>query len=378
MKNVVFLEPARLVANTEQQRRHWYKKLPVCYFLMMKLLCSQVYLAAFACMLLTVYLCFQKLPQASSSVPFVTGHIVMDPIIVLLWLQPFGKKRPIPDCQTLYNIRACTLTTDRDQYLRSQAVIIHHRDIRGNLSTLPQGHRPVSQRWIWMNFESPSHTSGLKKLGGVFNWTMSYRLDSDVFVPYGYLYPKKGYGSKKVSLPHKKKLVAWVISNWNEEHTRVKYYIRLRRHIPIDVYGGQGMELSNNSIVQTVSQYKFYLAFENSQHPDYITEKLWRNAFMSSAVPVVLGPGRANYELFLPPDSFIHIDDFRSPKVLADYLNFLDKNPKLYKKYFMWKKHYNVHVTSFWSEPYCSVCKAIRAAGSQTKTMSDLALWFEA
>lgn len=29
----------------------------------------------------------------------------------------------------------------------------------------------------------------LKKLAGVFNWTMTYRLDSDIVVPYGRVIP---------------------------------------------------------------------------------------------------------------------------------------------------------------------------------------------
>ncbi|MBN3306766.1 FUT4 fucosyltransferase, partial [Amia calva] len=337
----------------------------------------QVFLAAFACVLLALVLCYQNLPQGLHNFS-PRRHRQPDPVTVLIWWQPFGNKSTIVDCERRYDIRHCTLTTDRDLYLQADAVIIHHREIQGNLSRLPQRHRPSTQKWIWMNFESPTHTSGLEELEGIFNWTMSYKVGSDMFMPYGYLYPKNpSSGSSQILLPKKKRLVAWVISNWNMDHARVRFYAQLRRYIPIDVYGRDAMALENNSIVQTVSQYKFYLAFENSQHTDYITEKLWANAFGSSAVPVVLGPPRENYERFVPPDSFIHVDDFYSPRMLASYLRFLDQNPRLYRRYLAWKKNYNVHVTSFWSEQYCAVCNAVRAARYQTKRVSDLALWFE-
>ena len=40
----------------------------------------------------------------------------------------------------------------------------------------------------------------------------------------------------------------------------------------------------------TWSQYKFYLAFENSFHcNDYLSEKFWRNALHEGAVPIVFG-----------------------------------------------------------------------------------------
>ena len=46
-----------------------------------------------------------------------------------------------------------------------------------------------------------------------------------------------------------------------------------------------------------ISHHKFYLAFENSIHcNDYISEKFWRNALSSGAVPVVYGLG---FEKFL-------------------------------------------------------------------------------
>ena len=234
----------------------------------------------------------------------------------------------MPDCAASYGIQGCTVTTDHEAYSQANAVIIHHREIMDNLNRLPLSPRPQRQKWIWMNLESPTHTSGLEELEGIFNWTMSYKVGSDIFMPYGYLRPRNATrSSSRVLLPHKKRLVAWVISNWNEDHARVILYWKLRTYIPIDVYGRNDKELVNKSVVQTVSQYKFYLAFENSQHPDYITEKLWRNALGSSAVPVVLGPPRSNYERFLPADAFIHVDDFRSPKMLAAYLRFLAKPP---------------------------------------------------
>uniref|UniRef100_W5NNB3 Fucosyltransferase n=1 Tax=Lepisosteus oculatus TaxID=7918 RepID=W5NNB3_LEPOC len=347
-----------------------------CHSTVMKTLYPQVFFAAFACVLLALFLCYQNLPQPLQNFPRLDSEA--NRITILIWWRPFGNKNNFTDCGGLFGIHGCTLTTHRDLYPQAEAVIIHHREIYGNLSRLPQRPRPFNQKWIWMNFESPTHTSGLEELEGIFNWTMSYKVGSDIFMPYGYLHPKKtGSKSTKVLLPRKKGLIAWIISNWNEDHARVEFYHRLRMHVPIHIYGREGMELINNSIVQTASQYKFYLAFENSQHPDYITEKLWNNALKSSAVPVVLGPPRENYELFLPSDSFIHVDDFHSPRVLAAYLKFLDKNPRLYRKYFNWRKKYDVHVTSFWSEHYCAVCKAVRAAQYQTKTVKDLALWFE-
>ncbi|XP_054830439.1 alpha-(1,3)-fucosyltransferase 4 [Eublepharis macularius] len=298
-----------------------------------------------------------------------------EPLRILLWWEPFGRDRPLGDCRLRYNISACSLSTNRSRQQEAHAVLFHHRDlILHGAGQLPPA-RPPGQRWVWMNFESPSHSPALQGLAGLFNWTMSYRVDSDVFVPYGYLQPRQA--PVPLALPTKTKLVAWVISNWNEEHARVRYFRQLKKYLPIDIYGAQGLELKNDSVVKTVSEYKFYLAFENSQHPDYITEKLWRNAFKSRTVPVVLGPPRSNYELFIPSDSFIHVDDFASPVQLAVYLKFLDKNKNRYRRYFAWRKRFDVRVTSFWDEHCCRVCEAIRAAGDQRKTIQNLANWFE-
>lgn len=134
----------------------------------------------------------------------------------------------------------------------------------------------------------------------------------------------------QVSARHKRGIVAWIVSNWNEQHERVRFYRNLRQYVCVHVFGRDARDLIHDSVVRTVSWYKFYLAFENSLHTDYIKEKLWRNALLSRAVPVVLGPPRENYELFLPADAFIHVKDFSGPRALAAYLKHLDRNHSLY------------------------------------------------
>ncbi|XP_069495354.1 alpha-(1,3)-fucosyltransferase 4 [Ambystoma mexicanum] len=298
------------------------------------------------------------------------------PLTVLLWWEPFGKRRRMGDCQRLFNISGCRVITNRTARASAHAILFHHRDL-GDASWLPRGARLPAQRWVWMNFESPSHSHWLGDVGGVFNWTMTYQADSDVFVPYGRLLPRPQGGAATVRLPRKRNLVAWVISNWNEDHERVRYYRALSRHVHVDVYGGAGRPLRAGGLLRTVSEYKFYLAFENSQHRDYITEKLWRNALQAGAVPVVLGPSRANYERFLPRNAFIHVDDFSGPEKLAAYLRFLNRHGSLYRSYFAWKKRYTPHVTRFWDEHYCTVCQALRAAGNQQRTVTDLGPWYD-
>uniref|UniRef100_A0A6I8NR09 Fucosyltransferase n=1 Tax=Ornithorhynchus anatinus TaxID=9258 RepID=A0A6I8NR09_ORNAN len=291
-------------------------------------------------------------PSAPSGVP--------GPVTVLLWREPFGgAARPSPDCLLRYNLSGCLLLADRRAYGRAHAVLFHHRDlVVGPQDWPPAWTGPPGQRWVWMNFESPSHSPGLRGLDGhLFDWTLTYRADSDIFVPYGYLYPRAGPGDRPVGaappLAGKKGLVAWVVSHWDEGQARVRYYRQLSRHVPVDVFGAAGRPLPASGLLATVARYKFYLAFENSRHADYITEKLWRNALLAGAVPVTLGPGRANYERFVPRGAFIHVDDFPGPAALAAYLRFLDRHRALYGRYFAWRRRYAVHLTSFWDEPWC-------------------------
>ncbi|KAM4701791.1 alpha-(1,3)-fucosyltransferase 4 [Discoglossus pictus] len=334
---------------------------------------SRLLAASLTCTLLVVFMVTQDFLYGPMHFPLLWGSSTPQrQVTVLIWYEPFSKKRRLGDCHVLFNISNCQLTTNRSMYQEADAILFHHRDI-GDFNDFPL-RTQTSQKWIWMNFESPSHSPWLRSLGGIFNWTMSYRVDSDIFIPYGYLFARK---RAKIVLPRKRKMVAWVISNWNEEHDRIQYYNQLRNYIEIDVYGRYGLELKDDNIVKTVSEYKFYLAFENSLHTDYITEKLWRNAFKSNAIPIVMGPSRYNYEMFIPRNSFIHIDDFSSPKKLAMYLKFLDKNTHMYRRYFTWKKHYDVHVTTFWDEHYCTACETVKTAGSQYQEISDLASWFE-
>ncbi|XP_019512715.1 PREDICTED: alpha-(1,3)-fucosyltransferase 4 [Hipposideros armiger] len=378
---------------------------------------SALVAAGLVCTTLAAYACWGQLPPlrwASEAPP--------RPVGVLLWWEPFGRRdiatRPAPDCWLRFNITGCRLLTDRAAYGEAQAVLFHHRDLVNGPPDWPppwgvqvrtteelelrvlddeeeaaavavetlaaSGPRPPGQRWVWMNFESPSHSPGLRSLAGnLFNWTLSYRADSDVFVPYGYLYPRTHPSDQPPglvpSLARKRGLVAWVVSNWDERQARVRYYHQLSQHVSVDVFGkGESRRpVPDIGLLHTVARYKFYLAFENSQHLDYITEKLWRNALLAGAVPVVLGPNRANYERFVPRGAFIHVDDFPSASSLAAYLLFLDRNPAAYRRYFNWRRSYAVHTISFWDEPWCRVCQAVQMAGNRPQSIRNLARWFE-
>lgn len=69
-------------------------------------------------------------------------------------------------------------------------------------------------------------------------------------------------------------------------------------------------------------------------------------------VPVVLGARQQDYLHMAPPGSYIYAHDFKSPKHLAEYLNFLDKNPKAYNQYFAWKTRGSFIDTKY----YCRLC----------------------
>ncbi|KAM6961184.1 alpha-(1,3)-fucosyltransferase 4-like [Aplochiton taeniatus] len=294
----------------------------------------------------------------------------------------------MPDCNALYQIPSCMLTDDWHSYPQANAVIIHHREIASNKSRLPPDPRPHMQKWIWMNFESPTHTHDLQRFEGVFNLTMTYRTDSDIFLPYGYLLPLSHHqdGSSRDALhplslpPLRPHFLAWVISNWSESQARVAFYLKLSRYVHVDIFGQAGVPLPENSgsksVVRLVSGYQFYLALENSQHTDYITEKVW-NTLLAGAIPVVLGPSRENYERFLPPEAFIHVEDFPTVRKLAQYLVQLRRNPTHLQRHLDWRRNYSLHQPKFWAEHYCTACHAVRNTKHKADVVTDLTGWFK-
>ena len=140
--------------------------------------------------------------------------------------------------------------------------------------------------------------------------------------------------------------------------------------------------------------YWFYLAFENSNCPDYITEKLWRILDLP-VVPIVMGGG--NYRRDAPPHSVIDVNDFPHVKGLASYLNFLMENPvrfrfttrsyykvhklpetvsillqKEYLKYFAWKKEYMLYE----QDPYCILCQKLHDPDEPAKIYPSMMDWY--
>ncbi|XP_049634976.1 alpha-(1,3)-fucosyltransferase 4 [Suncus etruscus] len=315
------------------------------------------------------------------------------PVKVLLWWEPFQNRsvsRPPPDCEARFSIRGCHLLADRARLPEADAVLLHHRDlVRAPPEQCPPAGpaRPRGQLWVWMNLESPTHTPLLGRLARFgLNWTLTYRADSDVFVPYGRLRPRVHAWDPPVGPApppgSKRALVAWVVSHWDERHARVRYYRQLRRHLAVDVFGlagGHGRPLPAWALPATLARYEFYLAFENSQHRDYITEKLWRNALLAGAVPVVLGPPRANYERFVPRRAFLHVDDFPSAARLAAHLRLLHRRPAAYRRHFLWRRSFAVRTITLRDGAWCLACQAVqraRAVPGHRRPDRDIARWF--
>ncbi|XP_014671283.1 PREDICTED: alpha-(1,3)-fucosyltransferase C-like [Priapulus caudatus] len=201
------------------------------------------------------------------------------------------------------------------------------------------GQRLNFQRWVFFLAESPQNTLKMKdfsQLNSQFNWTVTYRLDSDIVFRYGTIEripvsqqhvatswhtpPSATDGRNR----NRKRLVAWFVSNCHTASRREEYVREMRKYVPVDVYGKCGdlscPRASNICDRLLDNSYMFTLAFENSLCRDYVTEKLFLSLKRNSVLVVM---GNANYSCIAPPNSYIDVADFASPKDLADYLVYL-------------------------------------------------------
>ncbi|XP_072458037.1 3-galactosyl-N-acetylglucosaminide 4-alpha-L-fucosyltransferase FUT3-like [Notamacropus eugenii] len=357
-------------ATSSLKKKYFYSQLFL--FLLLQLL--------FTLSLLSYWYLF-PLSVQKPCLPAQVAPSITPVLTILLWTWPFNQRVSLQGlrCSGPWTKEAnCRITLNRIWYKRAHVVIIHHRDVSSRPSMqLPSEPRPAGQRWVWFSLESPSHLNNLAAMDGLFNLTMTYRSDSDIFTPYGWLKPREGPKNSSLARPPypKTKLVAWVVSNWKEDSKRVTYFRMLQLYLSVDIYGKNHKPLSTKDQLSVLSEYKFYLAFENSLHQDYITEKLWNNALAAWAVPIVYGPPRHNYERFLPSDAFIHVSDFTSPEELAIYLMILNKDEKRYLAYFQWREHLEVVTRSGWYQEFCKACRILQQPPTY-RTLPMLSRWF--
>ncbi|XP_055691713.1 alpha-(1,3)-fucosyltransferase C-like [Lutzomyia longipalpis] len=269
--------------------------------------------------------------------------------------------------------------------------------------------RSPHQFYVFVNLECPLltfHTFAMDPRKELYNLTMTYRRDSDIYWPYGFISDRNLTYLSAADEPNwrepvfddqidpelqekirrKNKTAAWFVSNCNGKSNRIELVRSMQKTIDVDIYGKCGpLECTwtdhdrNDKCYRLVEQnYFFYFSFENSLCRDYITEKVF-NIMSYDVVPVVYGG--ANYSQHLPPHSYIDANDFATATDLAKYLKSLTRNPKEYVKYFWWKKYYKTVVSRRLYNNLCNKLHDLSSANEEGKptrrsSHTDIKSWW--
>lgn len=195
--------------------------------------------------------------------------------------------------------------------------------------------RLSEQKYIFMSSEPPAMYPVKSLFDGFFNYTFTYKLDSDVTWRFYVVRNKKDdkviaptakhvqwidtndmepiSEEIKLKLQNKNKAVVWLVSHCTTPNRREDYVIKLGRelrnfNLSIDITGRWPCidtyldhvspcnywhktkgNYSQEDCFRWISEnHYFYLVFENSMCEDYVTEKIL-TATKNFAIPVVLG-----------------------------------------------------------------------------------------
>lgn len=218
--------------------------------------------------------------------------------------------------------------TDNKQFfgdLRDFDVVLFNSVTMAEGIKLPSN-RTENQLYIYVSIESPMNFPIAPLYNGFFNWTWTYRLDSDINFAYIAVRDKNGkvVGPKenmhwidiqmmkrtskyiKSKLQKKHTAAAWFVSHCETSSQRAHFVQNLtneleRYELAVHMFGLCGglrcpKDRMEECYALVETDYYFYLSFENSLCEDYVTEKLL-TALEHYAVPVVFGG--ANYSRFV-------------------------------------------------------------------------------
>ncbi|XP_064643170.1 alpha-(1,3)-fucosyltransferase 11-like [Lineus longissimus] len=294
--------------------------------------------------------------NADGDVPPYVRDTQIDIPTILWWTHRLftHKENSILQCPKA----SCRVTSNRKHLSRAKTrgIIFYGSDFDSEELPIP---RKKHHEWALVHEESPmnnhllTHTNMIR----LFNHTSTFKRESDYPLTL-YSLPSLHYliERKPLSIDVKNKHrkdglapVVYIQSHRGVASYRDPYVEELMKYIPVDSYGAclHNKDLPKELIdpvehmgspqfLDLISKYKFHLAFENALCDDYMTEKLFR-VFHVGGVPVHLGSTKVRD--WMPDEhSVITVDDFASPKDLAEYLLRLDSNDEEYEKYLEYRK----------------------------------------
>ncbi len=254
------------------------------------------------------------------------------PLVLLwsdAWINVGGAKRASRE--------HCRITTDREAFERADAVVFP----MPTMGVLPRRRAFRGQVWVLWSQESEVQFPALAEpsFAGAFDIRATYRLDSDVPIPYAHpaMFDRL---ADAATLTERRPVPvsAWISSKW-DRCGRDDYLRELMQHLPIDSYGrvAHNADLDDDrggeSKVAVIAGYRFTLAFENSITPGYVTEKLYQ-PLLAGSVPIYRGAPDVGRHL-PAAHCCVNADDFAGPRELAEFITSMTDEE--YLAYHAWR-----------------------------------------
>ena len=233
--------------------------------------CKQYFLSCLLVLFL-IYLWILTNYNKYSNLSLKIPYLVNSRKRILLWTKYAGGNwKQWIDTEFLLKSKGCEIIDNRSQLSSSDVVVFKWWDLNDKMPDVKR----VGQKWVLYNLEPPPMIDRrkirpfIKIIEQRLDWNMTYRLGSDVYVPYGVVNRCDSQWKLREDLfDSKNRSVAWIVSNCRTQSKREVLVEMLKKYIDVDVFGSCGDHVCNktdDSCFQMIEHnYKFYLSFENS------------------------------------------------------------------------------------------------------------------
>lgn len=220
----------------------------------------------------------------------------------------------------------------------------------------------------------------------VFNWTWTYRRDSDIWQPLGLL--KKARKVRSLEYFYeltkgKTRAVAFIPHTCpldDSSSKRNEFVREMGKYVRIAEFGhcsNKTCARGGDSCSQVLSKrFFFLLAVEDDICKDHVTEVFYR-AWHDGTYVVPIVRGGADYAAYFPEGTFIDADWFDDAKQLSEFLVELIASRNLYSQ-LLWRKAHWIRAAKRGEQlGLCQLCYKLHHLEANRKRYTDIHRWFE-